>query len=108
MNAKKPPKTREQNLAELAELLPKKCLRILKHGKKVLNQNTGQVETVDPSAADLNVMRALIKDMGAGADSGETENPFAARVAAMQKTGALRLARDLPPLDAESKDRATA
>lgn len=104
---KKQPKTEDQVLAEMARRFDDKLLSILKNGKTVLNQNTGAVETVDPSAADLNVIRQRLKDRGLNQETAE-EHPLAKKVAEMRANGSLRLAGGpLPPIDDDVDDLAT-
>jgi hypothetical protein len=76
-------------------------LDILKNGREVVDRE-GNVERVQATAADLNVVRQRLKDCGITAELTDT-NPIGNIVEEMQRRGL-----KLPALDMEGDDAASA
>ena len=76
-------------------------LDILKNGRVIVNRE-GNVERVQATAADLNVVRQRLKDCGITAELTDS-NPIGNIVEEMQRRGL-----KLPELDMEGSDAASA
>jgi hypothetical protein len=86
---------------QVAELFDKQLLHVLENGREVMTRD-GDVVRVEPTAADLNVIRQRLKDCGVTSMVVD-DSPIASIVENMRRQG-LRLAN----VDMESDDAATA
>jgi hypothetical protein len=87
-------------LEQLSDLYDQELLNVIKNGREVVDRD-GNVQRIQATAADLNVIRQRLKDCGITAVP-TSNNPIANIVAEMQKRK-----EGLPPID-ESDDAATA
>jgi len=86
---------------QVAELFDKQLLHVLENGREVMTRD-GDVVRVEPTAADLNVIRQRLKDCGVTSMVVD-DSPIASIVENMRRQG-LRLSN----VDMESDDAATA
>ncbi len=87
-------------LEQMSELYDAHLLQVLKDGREIVNRD-GEVEQIQPTAADLNVIRQRLKDCGITSAPTAT-NPIGNIVAEMTRRG-----MQMPDLD-DSDDAATA
>ena len=86
---------------QLADLFDKQLLHVLENGREIVNKD-GEVLRIEPSAADLNVIRQRLKDCGVTSMMVD-DSPIASIVQNMKRQG-LRLAE----VDTDIDDAATA
>lgn len=91
----------EKITEQVADLFDKQLLLVLKNGREVMTKD-GDVVRVEPTAADLNVIRQRLKDCGITSMAVD-ESPIASIVHNMRQQG-LRLAN----VDTTTDDAATA
>lgn len=87
-------------LEQMSELYDAHLLQVLQEGREIVNRD-GEVEKVEPTAADLNVIRQRLKDCGI-TSAPTASNPIGNIVAEMTRRG-----MQMPELD-DSDDVATA
>lgn len=75
----------EQVYAQLADLLPRALLDILKNGRVVTGPD-GEERRITATASDLNVIRGILKDNGINAVA-TTDSPINELVSEMSKRG---------------------
>lgn len=90
----------ENDLESMADAFDRVLLQVLEKGREVLTKD-GELIRVEPSAADLNVIRQRLKDCGI-TSVGTANNPIGNLVKEMQIRG-----MTLPPVGDE-EDAATA
>lgn len=89
----------------LASELDRKLLDILKNGRQTLDQQSGQIVTVSPSAADLRAAVARVRDIEASAE----HRPQSPVQRELRKAAVIKFnGRKIPPVDTERDDAATA
>ena len=88
------------SLESMSDQFDQHLLSILQEGREIVTKD-GEVQKVQPTAADLNVIRQRLKDCGITVGA-TTSNPIGNIVAEMQRRG-----MSLPELD-QSDDAATA
>lgn len=90
-----------ETLEQMGDQFDKALLGVLKNGRQVMDKE-GEIQTIEPSAADMNVIRQRLKDCGitSMATSG---SPIGNIVEEMRKRNL-----QMPELDIVSDDVATA
>tara|TARA_Y100001973_G_scaffold104313_1_gene173893 strand:- start:2461 stop:2739 length:279 start_codon:yes stop_codon:yes gene_type:complete len=86
---------------ELGDLFDEALLRVLKQGRTVVDKD-GRALTVEPTAADLNVIRSRLKDCGITAMATD-DSPIGSIVEEMRRRG-----MKMPEVDTTQDDAATA
>lgn len=85
----------------MSDAFDKELLRLLTRGREVVNRD-GDRELIEPTAADLNVIRQRLKDCGITVEANAT-NPVGNIVEEMRRRG-----MKMPVLDLDGEDAATA
>ena len=93
--------SKENTLETMADEFDKQLLNVLKKGRQIMDKD-GNLETVEPSAADLNVIRQRLKDCGI--TSMATQGSPIGNIVEEMRKRKLRM----PDLDTQSDDAATA
>lgn len=91
----------DNTLETMADEFDKQLLNVLKKGRQIMDKE-GNVQQVEPTAADLNVIRQRLKDCGITSMATQG-SPIGNIVEEMRKRKL-----QMPQLDTESDDAATA
>jgi hypothetical protein len=94
----------DDRLSSLSAAFDQRLLEILKEGREIMTRD-GEKQTVEASAADLNVIRQRLKDCGIEAMATDA-NPIGSIVKEMATRG-MKFKSELPPIS-EEDDAATA
>lgn len=98
-------KSQEKIAARAFDLMLKEYLNILEHGEEVLDQKSGEVVRVRPSAAKLRVIQRFLEQHQIGRASAN-DNPVAQIISKQRSANPLRLAGSgsvRPPGDDEAE-----